>query len=73
MSIFAKLKYLLLPSHRRALERDMNEELESLRAIAQAEGTRPELGSLAMAAEDTGARPFGLVITQYHKPVIPGG
>jgi predicted permease len=52
MSIFAKLKYLLLPSHRRALERDMNEELESLRAIAQAEGTRPELGSLAMAAEE---------------------
>ena len=47
MSVWRKLKYLL-PSYRRAEERDMQEELESLAAIA---GPR-ELGNLTLAAEN---------------------
>src|SRR5581483_10089549 len=54
MSIFRKLKYLA-PSHRRALERDMREELESLAAIAQGEEARRELGNLTRAAEEARA------------------
>ena len=50
MSILRKLKYLV-PSQRRALERDMKEELESLAAIAQTQEARPELGNLTRAAE----------------------
>src|SRR5262245_46232652 len=47
MEPWRKLKYLL-PSRRRAAERDMQEVLESLRAIA---GSR-ELGNLTLAAEN---------------------
>ena len=47
MSAWRKLKYLL-PSYRHAEERDMQEELESLAAIA---GPR-ELGNLTLAAEN---------------------
>jgi predicted permease len=47
MNAWRKLKYLL-PSYRRAEERDMQEELESLAAIA---GPR-ELGNLTLAAEN---------------------
>lgn len=54
MSILRKLMYLV-PSHRRALERDMREELESLAAIAQPEGGRRQLGNLTQAAEDARA------------------
>ena len=39
---------LLLPSRRRAAERDMREELEALREIAEP----GELGNLTLAAED---------------------
>ena len=48
VSIWRRLKYLLLPSYRRAEERELQEELESLRAIA---GPR-ELGNLSQAAEN---------------------
>src|SRR5712692_8618784 len=54
MSILRKLKYLA-PSHRRALERDMREELESLAAIAQSQEARLELGTLTRAAEEARA------------------
>jgi predicted permease len=54
MRIFGKLKYLL-PFYRRALERDMKEELESVAAIAEDEGSRRELGNLTSAAEEARA------------------
>ena len=54
MSFLGKLKYLL-PSHRRALERDMSEELESLADLAQSEESRRELGNLTRAAEEARA------------------
>jgi len=47
MNAWRKLKYLL-PSYRRAEEREMQEELESLAAIAG----RRELGNLTLAAEN---------------------
>jgi predicted permease len=47
MSAWRKLKYLL-PSYRHSEERDMQEELESLAAIAG----RRELGNLTLAAEN---------------------
>src|SRR5918996_478343 len=47
MSIWKKLRYLV-PSIRRAAERDIQEELESLKEIAG----RRELGNLTLAAED---------------------
>jgi macrolide transport system ATP-binding/permease protein len=47
MSIWKKLTYLV-PSNRRAAERDIQEELESLEEIAG----RRELGNLTLAAED---------------------
>ncbi|MGH9408678.1 MAG: ABC transporter permease, partial [Vicinamibacterales bacterium] len=47
MTVWKKLT-LLIPSVRRAAERDMREELESLEAIAG----RGQLGNLALAAED---------------------
>ena len=47
MSAWSKLKYLR-PSRRRAEERDMREELESLKAMAEP----GELGNLTLAAED---------------------
>ncbi|MGH9409248.1 MAG: ABC transporter permease [Vicinamibacterales bacterium] len=47
MTVWKKLR-LLIPSVRRAAERDMREELESLEAIAG----RGQLGNLALAAED---------------------
>ena len=50
MSVWRKLKYLL-PPYRRALERDMREELESLAAIADP----GELGNLTRAAEEARA------------------
>src|SRR5712692_11235330 len=50
MSAWRKLKYLL-PSYRRAQERDMQEELESLAAIAEPR----ELGNLTRAAEEARA------------------
>jgi predicted permease len=54
MSIFRKLKYLV-PSNRRAMERDIREELESLEAIADSQQDRRELGSLTRAAEEAHA------------------
>jgi hypothetical protein len=54
MNMFRKLKYLV-PSYRRAVERDMKEELDSLAAIAGSQGARPELGNLTRAAEETRA------------------
>jgi len=54
MSILHKLKYLA-PSHRRAVERDMREELESLAVIAQSQEERGELGNLTRAAEEARA------------------
>ena len=54
MSIIRKLKYLI-PSHRRALEQDMREELESLTAIAESQEARRELGNLTRAAEEARA------------------
>jgi putative ABC transport system permease protein len=50
MRLGQKLKYLL-PSYRRAQERDMNEELESLAAIAEP----GELGNITRAAEEARA------------------
>jgi predicted permease len=54
VSILHKLKYLA-PSQRRALERDMRDELESLAAIAQTQEARSELGNLTRAAEEARA------------------
>jgi predicted permease len=54
MNIFRRLKYLV-PSHRRAMERDIREELESLAAIAASQQDRRELGSLSRAAEEAHA------------------
>src|SRR5689334_18913209 len=54
MSLFVKLKHLL-PSHRRAVEQDMREELESLAALSEEDGNRAHLGSLARAAEESRA------------------
>ncbi len=54
MNLLRKLKYLM-PSHRRAIEREMKEELESLAAIAHSEEARRELGSLSRAAEEARA------------------
>ena len=45
----------LAPSRRRALERDMREELDALAAIAHADGERRELGNLTRAAEEARA------------------
>src|SRR6266478_2187328 len=50
MSVWRKLNYLW-PSYRRAQERDMREELESLAAIAEPR----ELGNLTKAAEEARA------------------
>jgi predicted permease len=50
MILWRKLKYLL-PSHRRAEERDMHEELKSLKELAGPH----ELGNLTLAAEDARA------------------
>src|SRR5438876_9954322 len=47
MILLRKLKYLL-PSYRRAIERDMREELEALAAIAEPR----ELGNISRAAEE---------------------
>jgi len=54
MNIFRKLAYLA-PSRRRALERDMREELASLAAIARSQEARRELGNLTSAAEEARA------------------
>jgi putative ABC transport system permease protein len=54
MNLIRKLKYLI-PSHRRTIERDMREELESLAAIAQSQEARRELGNLTRAAEEARA------------------
>jgi len=51
MSILLKLKYLL-PGRRRAAEEDMQEELESLASLSEADGKRSDLGSLTLAAEE---------------------
>jgi putative ABC transport system permease protein len=48
MNLWPRLKYLLLPSYRHAEENDMQQELESFRAMA---GPR-ELGNLTRAAEN---------------------
>ena len=50
MSTWRKLKHLL-PSYRRAQERDMQEELESLAAIAEPQ----ELGNMTRVAEEARA------------------
>ncbi|PYT21696.1 MAG: hypothetical protein DMG57_37815, partial [Acidobacteria bacterium] len=50
MILLRKLKYLL-PSYRRAIERDMREELEALAAIAEPW----ELGNISRAAEEARA------------------
>jgi putative ABC transport system permease protein len=54
VNILRKLPYLV-PSRRRAFERDMKEELESLAAIAQSKEARQELGNLTRAAEEARA------------------
>ena len=54
MKILRKLAHLL-PSRRNAMEQDMRDELESLAAIAQAEGGRRDLGNLTRAAEEARA------------------
>jgi len=51
MSVLLKLKYLL-PGHRKALEQDMREELESIASLSEADGKRSDLGSLTLAAEE---------------------
>jgi putative ABC transport system permease protein len=51
MSIWGKLKHLA-PSYRRAAEQEMNEELESIAAIARANGERRDLGNLTRTAEE---------------------
>ncbi len=51
MSMLAKLK-LFSPSRRRVLEQDMQEELDSLASLAEAEGGRAHLGNLTRAAEE---------------------
>jgi hypothetical protein len=51
MSLLRKLRYLLIPSARRTEDRDIEEELESLRQFAEPN----ELGNLALAAEDARA------------------
>src|SRR5260370_31201060 len=50
MGVWRKFKYLL-PSYRRAQERDMQEELESLSAMAEAR----DLGNVTRAAEEARA------------------
>jgi predicted permease len=50
MTLLRKLKYLL-PSYRRALERDMREELEALATMAEPR----ELGNISRAAEEARA------------------
>lgn len=50
MSIWTRMKYLL-PSYRRAQERDLQAELESLRSLAEP----GELGNLTLAAENARA------------------
>lgn len=54
MSLIGKLKYLL-PSHRKAVETDLRDEIECLAAIAEAEGARANLGNLTRAAEEARA------------------
>lgn len=51
MNILRMLK-LRTPSQRRAMEQDMQDELESLAAIAHSEDDRRELGNLTRAAEE---------------------
>src|SRR5215467_13129565 len=51
MGIWRRLKYLL-PSYRRAEERDMQEEFDALAAIAD----RRQLGNLTLAAENARAQ-----------------
>src|SRR3972149_6975398 len=48
MSLWRKLRYLALPSVRRAEDRDIKEELEALRDIAEP----GQLGNFTVAAED---------------------
>jgi len=50
MNALSRLKHLL-PGRRRALEREMQEELHSLASLSEAEGRRSDLGSLTLAAE----------------------
>ncbi|HLJ46110.1 MAG TPA: ABC transporter permease [Bryobacteraceae bacterium] len=52
MSLLLKLKSLL-PRRRSALEQDMRDELESLAALAEAEGKRSDVGSLTRVAEES--------------------
>jgi putative ABC transport system permease protein len=51
MSLGQKLKYLL-PGHRKAMEQDMREELESLASLSEADGDHAGLGNLTLVAED---------------------
>ncbi len=51
MSLYLKLKHLL-PGRRRAMEEEMQEELESIAALAESEGKRTGLGNLTLAAEE---------------------
>jgi putative ABC transport system permease protein len=51
MSVLLKLKYLL-PGRRRAFEEDMQDELESIASLSEADNRRSDLGSLTLAAEE---------------------
>src|ERR1051325_4894058 len=64
MSFGQKLRYLL-PSHRRARESDMKEELESLAAIAEP----GELGNMTRAAEEARAVWTWTWFEQLHRDV----
>src|SRR5690349_20819031 len=64
MSFWQKLKYLL-PSYRRAQERDIREELQSLAAIAET----GELGNLTRAAEEARSIWICTWLEQLHRDV----
>lgn len=54
MNTWTKLK-CLIPGRRKAIEQDMQDELESLALLAGAEGRRNSLGSLTLVAEQSRA------------------
>jgi putative ABC transport system permease protein len=64
VTIWQKLKYLW-PSYRRAQEQDMQEELESLAAIAEPR----ELGNVTLAAEDARAAWSWILLEQLSNDV----
>jgi hypothetical protein len=67
MSVWAKLKYLV-PSYRRAQERDMREELESLASMAEPR----ELGNITRAVEEARAVWGWTFIEQFYRDLQYG-